>query len=126
MDEQLHESKYTGPEIDNLLGQIKSLAEGLLKIQQTVQATVGEQKDMQSDIDGITKRLTNSILHKDVTQAEYDALQEQKKLEPMWYFVFQDYKKYRLMRIYYYGLLVGQRGQTASVGFPYTFPITFV
>lgn len=126
MDEQLHESKYTGSEIDNLLGQIKSLAEGLLKIQQTVQATVGEQKDMQSDIDGITKRLTNSILHKDVTQAEYDALQEQKKLEPMWYFVFQDYKKYRLMRIYYYGLLVGQRGQTASVGFPYTFPITFV
>lgn len=126
MDERLHESKYTGSEIDNLLGQIKSLAEGLLKIQQTVQATVGEQKDMQSDIDGITKRLTNSILHKDVTQAEYDALQEQKKLEPMWYFVFQDYKKYRLMRIYYYGLLVGQRGQTASVGFPYTFPITFV
>lgn len=123
---QLHESNYTGPQIDELLSQIKSLAEGLLKIQQTVQATVGEQKDMQSDIDGITKRLTNSILHKDVTQAEYDALQEQKKLEPMWYFVFQDYKKYRLMRIYYYGLLVGQRGQTASVGFPYTFPITFV
>lgn len=123
---QLHESNYTGPQIDDLLSQIKSLAEGLLKIQQTVQATVGEQKDMQSDIDGITKRLTNSILHKDVTQAEYDALQEQKKLEPMWYFVFQDYKKYRLMRIYYYGLLVGQRGQTASVGFPYTFPITFV
>lgn len=126
MNEQLHESQYTGSQIDNLLSQIKSLAEGLLKIQQTVQATVGEQKDMQSDIDGITKRLTNSILHKDVTQAEYDALQEQKKLEPMWYFVFQDYKKYRLMRIYYYGLLVGQRGQTASVGFPYTFPITFV
>ena len=123
---QLHESNYTGPQIDELLSQIKSLAEGLLKIQQTVQATVGEQKDMQSDIDGITQRLTNSILHKDVTQAEYDALQEQKKLEPMWYFVFQDYKKYRLMRIYYYGLLVGQRGQTASVGFPYTFPITFV
>ena len=123
---QLYESNYTGPQIDDLLSQIKSLAEGLLKIQQTVQATVGEQKDMQSDIDGITKRLTNSILHKDVTQAEYDALQEQKKLEPMWYFVFQDYKKYRLMRIYYYGLLVGQRGQTASVGFPYTFPITFV
>lgn len=123
---QLYESNYTGPQIDDLLRQIKSLAEGLLKIQQTVQATVGEQKDMQSDIDGITKRLTNSILHKDVTQAEYDALQEQKKLEPMWYFVFQDYKKYRLMRIYYYGLLVGQRGQTASVGFPYTFPITFV
>lgn len=123
---ELHESNYTGPQIDALLSQIKSLAEGLLKIQQTVQATVGEQKDMQSDIDGITQRLTNSILHKDVTQAEYDALQEQKKLEPMWYFVFQDYKKYRLMRIYYYGLLVGQRGQTASVGFPYTFPITFV
>ena len=126
MNRELHESEYTGTEVDQLLGRVKRISEELIQIQKAIQSSADTQEEMQSGIEDITKRLTNSILHKDVTQAEYDALKEQKKLEPMWYFVFQDYKKYRLTRIYYYGLLVGQRGQTASSGFPYTFPFTFV
>lgn len=75
----------------------------------------------------IDKRLTETLLHEKLSQAEYDAKLKAGTLDPQkWYLIYRDFGKTYLMRIYAYKTLIAQRGEKASIGFPYTFPIIFI
>lgn len=75
----------------------------------------------------IDRLLRGSIQSSRLSQDEYDAMYRAGALAThTWYFIYRDYAKTYLMRIYVGKTLFAQRGDKASVGFPYTFPIIFV
>lgn len=75
----------------------------------------------------IDKKLTYNLQCERLTQAEYDAKLQAGKLDIYtWYLIYRDYAKTYLERVYVGKLLFAKRGDKASVGFPYVFPIIFV
>lgn len=77
--------------------------------------------------EGIDRKLTNSLQCDRLTQAEYDAKLKDGDIDIYtWYLIYRDYAKTYLERVYVGKLLFAKRGDKASVGFPYVFPIIFV
>ena len=75
----------------------------------------------------IDERLKNSLQSERLTQAEYDAKVKAGTLNiHTWYLIYRDYAKTYLERVYVGKLLFAKRGDKASIGFPYTFPIIFM
>ena len=145
--EDLFWSKYTGQEIEERLAAIGTITSQLVEIFRTLNTlgvtnsrqdasidslsnAVSSMKKVDSEHDAaiaaIRSMLPSSIQFSNFTQEEYDHAKDTNKLEPKWYFIFQDYQYRRLMRIYYYGTLVARRGDgEVSSGFPYIFPFIF-
>lgn len=146
-NEDLFRSKYTGQEIEERLAAIGTITSQLAEIIRTLvmigvtnskqdasieslSNAVSSMKKTDSEHDAaiaaIRSMLPSSIQFANFTQEEYDHAKDTNKLEPKWYFIFQDYQYRRLMRIYYYGTLVARRGDgEVSSGFPYIFPFIF-
>lgn len=146
-NEDLFRSKYTGQEIEERLAAIGTITSQLADIIRTLvmvgvtnskqdasieslSNAVSSMKNTDSEHDAaiaaIRSMLPSSIQFANFTQEEYDHAKDTNKLEPKWYFIFQDYQYRRLMRIYYYGTLVARRGDgEVSSGFPYIFPFIF-
>lgn len=140
-------SRYTGQEIEERLSAIGTITSQLVEIVRSLNKlgvtnsqqdasieslnnAVSSMKKTDSEHDAaiaaIRSMLPSSIQFANFTQDEYDHAKETNKLEPKWYFIFQDYQYRRLMRIYYYGTLVARRGDgEVSSGFPYVFPFIF-
>lgn len=140
-------SRYTGQEIEERLAAIGTITSQLVEIVRSLNKlgvtnsqqdasieslnnAVSSMKKTDSEHDAaiaaIRSMLPSSIQFANFTQDEYDHAKETNKLEPKWYFIFQDYQYRRLMRIYYYGTLVARRGDgEVSSGFPYVFPFIF-
>lgn len=75
----------------------------------------------------IDEMLQNSLQSERLTQAEYDAKVKAGTLNVYtWYLIYRDYAKTYLERVYVGKLLFAKRGDKASVGFPYIFPIIFM
>lgn len=75
----------------------------------------------------IDRKLTNSLQCERLMQADYDAKLKAGQLDIYtWYLIYRDYAKTELERVYVGKLLFAKRGDKASVGFPYVFPIIFV
>lgn len=74
----------------------------------------------------IDELLSGGIQCSRLSQDEYDAMHKAGTLAThTWYLIYRDYAKTYLMRIYVGKTLIAKRGDRASVGFPYTFPIIF-
>lgn len=75
----------------------------------------------------IDEKLTKSLQCERLMQADYDAKLKAGELDIYtWYLIYRDYAKTELERVYVGKLLFAKRGDKASVGFPYVFPIIFV
>ena len=73
------------------------------------------------------KNFTIRLSDEEREQAEYDAKLKAGELDIYtWYLIYRDYAKTYLERVYVGKLLFAKRGDKASVGFPYVFPIIFV
>lgn len=72
----------------------------------------------------LVSRNSSTMLSRDVTQAEYNVMVANETVDmKTWYYVFEEAEPHRLSKIYVGDTLFANRN--GSVGFPYTFPITF-
>lgn len=71
--------------------------------------------------------LSGSIQCSQMTQIEYDQLSNDGNIDQhRWYLIYRDSSNIFLERVYIGRTLFALRGDKASAGFPYIFPIIFV